>query len=328
MIKCTCDITIVNLRSFDLNLLVVFDAILLEGNLTRAADRVGMSQPAVSNALARLRLAVGDPLFLRRSHGMEPTDRARRLAGPVRLALEVLQGELHTVSSFDCASAKNVFWVAMEDYGEIVVAPPLIRWLAHAAPGVRVKVCPEKKLMARDEMKRGRIDLAIDYYPVEGSGLEVRHLLNDERVCVARHDHPRLRSSLTVEQWVALPHLTLNKRVSGGGTINRELAALGLQRNVLMEVPHYMSMPIIVKDTDMVCTMPRKVANEFAARYQLKIVALPFYVPPLPIFLSWDTERNHDRGHKWFRESIVELLARMQAKPQAAPEIQSASALY
>lgn len=299
-----------NLRSFDLNLLVVFDAILAEGNLTRAADRIGMSQPALSNALARLRVAARDPLFIRRSHSMEPTDRARKMAEPVRQALDLIRGQLHAASQFDYSSANITYWVAMEDYGEIVVAPWLMKWLADTAPGVRVNVCSEKKHAAADEMRRGRIDLTVDYYKVEGSGLEVRRLMVDERVCVARRDHPRLDDSLSVEEWVTLSHVTLNRRISGGGTISRELAKLSLQRNVVMEVPHYMSMPVIVNDTDFVCTMPRRIAEIFAPRYALKIVALPFQVPPLSIFVSWDVSRNDDRSHRWLREAIIDLAAR------------------
>lgn len=305
-----------NLRSFDLNLLVVFDAILSEGNLTRAADKIAMSQPALSNALARLRVAVGDPLFIRRAHTMEPTERARKMAVPVRQALDLLSGELQAASTFDCRTAKVAFWVAMEDYGEIVVAPSLMKWLAKSAPGVRVNVCSEKKLAASEEMRRGKIDLTIDYYQVEGAGLEVRRLMTDERVCVSRSDHPLLGEKLTVEAWVALPHVTLNRRISGGGTINRELASVGLQRNVVMEVPHYMSMPGIVQGTDLVCTMPRRVAEALAARFRLKIVELPVRIPPLAIYASWDAGRNGDRGHRWFRDAIIKLASIIETADQ------------
>ena len=269
-----------------------------------------MSQPALSNALARLRVAVQDPLFVRRAHGMEPTDRARQMAGPVRQALELLKDQLRAAARFDSASARVTFWVAMEDYGEIVIAPRLVKWLARVAPGVRINVCPEKRLAASEEMKRGRIDLMIDYYQVEGTGLEVRRLISDERVCVARRDHPALAEPLAVEEWVALKHVTLNRRITGGGTINRELAKLGLQRNVVMEVPHYMSMAPIVHETDLVCTMPRRVAQTFARRYRLGIMPLRLPVPPLEIYMSWDESRAADRGHAWLREGLIALAAR------------------
>jgi len=304
-------ITIMNLRSLDLNLLVVFDAIFVEGNLSRAADRVGMSQPAMSNALARLRVALDDPLFVRRGHGMEPTVRARQLSNPVRQALDVLQAGLATGSEFDFRTARRTFSVATEDFGEVVLMPRLMNWLSNVAPSVQVKIASERATAGLNETRRGRIDVALDYIPIEGNDLTVQQLMAETRVCVARTGHPRVAEGMTLETYLSLPHIVLNRKIPGGAVVSRELARRGLTRRIAMEVPHYLSMPAILKQTDYVSTMPRRVAQVVAENYGLKIVNLPLDVPDMPIYMSWNTAQTSEPAHRWFRESIQSLCRRL-----------------
>lgn len=300
-----------NLRSLDLNLLVVFDAIFTEGSLSRAADRVAMSQPATSNALARLRVAMGDPLFQRRGYGMEPTVRARQIAKPVRQALDVLQAGLSTPAEFDFRTARESFSIATEDFGDVVILPRLMNWLSQVAPTVTVKVASERAGAALTETRRGSIDVALDYIPVAHSQLVVQHLMREERVCVMRSDHPRVAEALTLDTYLSLPHLALNRKLTGGAVVAQELARRRLTRNVAMEVPHYLSMPAVLLQTDYISTMPRRVAQVVAEHFRLKMVKLPLELPDMSIYMSWNEARTTDPSHRWFRESIKSLCDRL-----------------
>lgn len=305
------DITNMNLRSLDLNLLVVFDAIYAEGNISRAADRIGMSQPAMSNALGRLREALGDPLFERRGNGMEPTVRARQLVSPVRQALDVLQAGLSTGSQFDFKTAERAFSVATEDFGEVVIMPRLMNWLSSVAPSIQVRIASERAAAGINETRRGRVDLALDYIPLENDELAVQQLMAETRVCVVRRDHPRVAEGMTIETYLSLPHIVLNRQIPGGAIVSRELARRGLVRRIAMEVPHYLSMPVILLQTDFVSTMPRRVAHVIAEHYGLKMVKLPLEVPDMPIYMSWNKSQTADPAHRWFRESIRALCDRL-----------------
>jgi DNA-binding transcriptional LysR family regulator len=305
------DITTMNLRGIDLNLLVVFDAIYAEGSLSRAADRVGMSQPAMSNALARLRAALNDPLFVRRANGMEPTPRARQLVNPVRQALDVLQAGLEIGSSFDFRTAERTFSVATEDFGEIVIMPRLMNWLSNVAPSILVRIATERATAGIDETRRGKVDLALDYIPVDNAELAVQQLIAETRVCVARSDHPRVAEGMTLENYLSLRHIVLNRQIPGGAVVSRELARRRLVRHIAMEVPHYLSMPVILLQTDFVATMPRRVAQVIAENYALKLVKLPLDVPDMPFYMSWNKAQTSDPAHRWFRESIRALCDRL-----------------
>lgn len=300
-----------NLRSFDLNLLVVFDAVITDGNLTRAADRIGMSQPAVSNSLARLRDALGDPLFERRGRGMEPTARARELAKPVRQALDLLQAGLSGDDRFDFRTARVTFTVATEDVGEIVILPRLMNWLSQSAPGVRVRIATERASAAIEQVRRGRVDFAFDYIPLEGNELEAQHLLSEPRVVMSRRDHPRVADGLSLETYLSLQHVAFNRSAPGAAIVALALKRLGHERDIAMEVPHYLSIPAVLLQTDYVATVPRRVAVALAEHYDLRMVKLPFEVADLPIYMSWNRTNTAVPAHRWFRERVVALCARL-----------------
>ena len=300
-----------NLRSFDLNLLVVFDAVFAEGNLTRAADRIGMTQPAVSNALARLRAALNDPLFERRGRGVEPTPRARALAKSVRQALDLLQAGLVRDAEFDFRTARAAFAVATEDVGDIVILPRLVSELAYSAPRVRVRVATERASAAIEALRRGRIDLAFDYIPIEGEELEVQHLLSEPRVVMARRDHPRVADGITLATYLSLQHVAFNRSVPGAAIVARELQRRGHARDIAMEVPHYLSMPAVLQHTDYIATVPRRVARALAEHYPLKMVPLPLPVEDLPIYMSWNRAHGASAAHRWFRSVVARLCQRL-----------------
>lgn len=300
-----------NLRSFDLNLLPVLEAILSEGNLTRAAEKLSMSQPAMSNALSRLRLALNDPLFRRTSRGMIPTPRARSMAEPVRHALDLIQSSLRKDTAFDYSSSNRTFTIAVEDYGEVVITPRFMDWLMETAPGVRAVIRPEHSAALREDLKSGNVDLAIDYFRLREDEFSNVHLMDDELVSMVRQNHPSIGDTLSLEQYISLPHVMLNQRSAKGSIVDRVLAEKGLERTVSLVVPHFISMPFIVKSTDFICTLPRRMAMLYSEYFRVKILKAPVVFPTIPIYLVWSTTMEGDPSHQWLRESLLNFCNRL-----------------
>lgn len=299
----------VNLRSLDLNLLPVFDAIYCEGNLTRAARKLHMSQPAMSNALSRLRNAMNDPLFTRTHRGMVPTTRAKRMAEQVRQALDLIQSSLRDDSEFDFTLSTRTFVIAVEDYGEAVIMPRFIDWLTKAAPNIRTKIWPEhSRHVLMKELSDGRVDLAIDYFRVRDKKFSNIQLMTDELVSMVRQDHPLIADSLSLDQYVTLPHVVLAQKRP---LVDYELEKRGLSRNRALEVPHFISMPLIVKSTDLICTLPRRMAMLYTEHFKVKILESPIDFPAIPIFLIWHDSVENDHSHTWLRESLRALCRRL-----------------
>ncbi len=300
-----------NLRAFDLNLLPVLEAILSEGNLTRAAEKLSMSQPAMSNALARLRLALDDPLFKRTSRGMVPTPRARRMAEPVRHALDLVQSSLREGTGFDYASSTRTFTIAVEDYGEAVIAPRFMDWLTEVAPGVRAVIRPERSADLRDALKDGTVDLAIDYFRLNEDEFRNVRILTDELVSMVRRDHPSIGDVLSLEQYISLPHVVLTQRSSKGSIVDRVLRESDLERTIALEVPHFLSMPFIVKSTNFICTLPRRMATLYSEYFRVKTLKAPVEFPTIPIYLVWSAGMESDPGHTWLRTSLTDFCGRL-----------------
>ncbi|RPH65221.1 MAG: LysR family transcriptional regulator [Burkholderiales bacterium] len=307
-----------NLRSIDLNLLTIFDAILAEGNQSRAANKLGMSQPAMSNALARLRATLDDPLFVRTAQGMTPTSRARALAAPIRQALDLVQAGLERTKrgdKFDYSSSTRSVVIAVEDYGDSVIMPRFMDWLMQTAPGVRVRIRRDPAGAALSKkLSDGSVDLAIQYFRLRDGELHVKHLLGEEFVSMVRQDHPTVGDSLGLAQYLALPHVVfgrLGRRGIRNSIVDRELRRLGLSRRIALQVPGFQSMPVIVQSTNFVCTLPRRMAQVYAHHFRLKTLKTPLDLPPLPLYLMWSKSMDLDPAHQWLRDSVYELCRRL-----------------
>ena len=307
-----------NLRSIDLNLLTVFDAIMAEGNQSRAANRLGMSQPAMSNALARLRAALDDPLFVRTAQGMTPTPRGRALAEPIRQALDLVQTGLERSrrdNEFDYRSSTRSVVIVVDDYGDTVIMPRFMNWLMQTAPGVRVRIRRDPLGAALSKkLADGSVDLAIQYFRTRDGDLQDKLLLGEEFVSMVRQDHPAIGDSLSLAQYLALPHVVfgrLGRRGIRNSIVDRELRRLGLTRHIALQVPGFQSMPIIVQNTDFVCTLPRRMAQAYAHQLRLKTLKTPLDLPPLPLYMAWSKSMDHDPAHRWLRDSIYELCRRL-----------------
>jgi len=298
-----------NLRSLDLNLLLVFDAIYGERSISKAAAKLHLSQPTISNALARLRVRLGDPLFERSAHGMVPTSKAKKLAEPIIHALNVLEHGLRDDDAFDFANSTREFVVAVEDYGESVILPRFIQWLSGVAPGVRIRIRPEPSAQLKAELRDGSADLALDYFPSSDPAHRSQCVLTETLLSLSRRDHPAGLDPLSLEQYLALHHVVLSGPSNARPMIDLALSKRGLQRHIAVAVPHFISMPVIVQATDMICTLPRRMALLFADSFRLRLHAVPLRIPEFPVYLIWHESVETDAGHRWFRNHLMEFSA-------------------
>lgn len=300
-----------NLRSLDLNLLLVFDAIYGERSISKAAHKLHLSQPTVSNALARLRERLGDPLFERQAQGMRPTPRAKKLAEPIRQALHLLERGLRDDDAFDFAHSEREYVIAVEDYGESVILPGFVRWLADAAPHIRIRIRTDRGAQLKAELREGTVDLALDYFPVGDEGFRSTCVLTETLMSLSRLGHPQLGERLNLEQYVALSHVVLLAPSNQRPMIDLALAKRGLQRRIAVWVPRFISMPLIVQASDMISTLPRRMATLYADHFRLKAHAVPLRIPQFPVYLIWHQSLEPDAGHQWFRNHLIDFCRRL-----------------
>jgi DNA-binding transcriptional LysR family regulator len=277
-----------DIGAFDLNLLKAFGALYAERHVTRAAARIGLSQSAMSGSLTRLRELFEDELFMRTSSGMQPTPRAQDLAGPIGDALGLVRGALGG-DTFDPATADQTVTIAMTDYAAFVLLPPLIARLGVEAPHIDVRV---KGMFGRDDavslLDSGEANLAIGF-PVEASArILIQSLLREGFVCVARRGHPAFAGGTNVEAFAAAPHLLVSPEGDRSGIVDQRLAALGLQRRVLLSLPQFLAAPFVVAGTDLVATLAtcigRKLAETGAG---IELHEPPFDLPTWPLAMMW-----------------------------------------
>lgn len=296
------------LATTDLNLLVAFDALVAEGNVTRAAERVGLTQPAMSHALARLRKVVGDPLFLRTPQGMTPTPRAVELVEPVRRALAEIERALHQPHRFDPAGAQRTFTLACVDFGSLVVLPPLLARLRKEAPGVDLVVRQLRNESIEKQLADGDVDLAISVlYGQDDAWMVSRRLFDDRFVCVLREGHPALAAPLDLDAFCALDHALIAPRGRRGGFVDTALARLGRRRRVALAIPHFLAAPIVIAGSDLILTLPERIARSFAAMLPLRIVDPPLEVEGFTMSAYWHELAARDTAHAWLRGLVVDV---------------------
>ena len=245
-----------NLRSLDLNLLLVFDAVYNERHISKAATRLHLSQPTVSNALGRLRERLNDPLFERSAQGMTPTARAKALAAPIRQALDLLERGLRLDNEFDYAASDREFVIAAEDYGESVILPRFIDWLSKVAPSIRIRVRPGSGTQLRGELRDGSVDLALNYFALQEVGYQSICVMTETLLTLSRRDHPGMADKLNLETYLGHPHVVVAPLTSAMPMIDLALSKRGVQRQIAVVVPHFLSMPMMVRSTKMLCTLP------------------------------------------------------------------------
>ena len=295
-----------HINGIDLNLLRVFDAVYRQHSVSRAAEQLGMTQPAVSQSLTRLRLLLQDALFTRAQGGVQPTPRAQRLAPLVRSALEALQQALAEPQHFEPASSHKLFRIHMSDIGEGRFLPPLMARLRELAPGVRLETLPLRPAEITTALDEGRIDFAFGFLP-KVKDTQQALLLKDRYVVVLRADHPFARRPRRGQALLADLRTLEYVAVRTHADTLRILQLLRLEECVRLVTEHFMVLPAIVRETDLAVIMPRNIARRFAEPDRFAIVEPALPLKDFSVALHWSWRFENDPAHRWLRQVIVEL---------------------
>lgn len=306
-----------NFHSLDLNLLRVFDAVMAEGSLTRAADKLALTQPAVSNAMQRLRKALGEDLLMRQGHGVTPTPRALALWPVVREALGNLQQSL-APDHFHPAQASNTLVLAMADATAATLLPYLVGILEREAPGIAIRVVPLTTRDPRRLLDDETADIAIGHFPAALADLTAqaqsgslvpqahRRLYDGEYVAVMRKDHPLAWMPLTLENYCNARHLLVSFSGRAYGFMDEALAALGRKRHIAMTVNQYSTAARVVSQSDLLTVLPRHFVPITGLQAQLQVQPLPVAVPPIYIDALWNQRSPHRAACEW----LIHILGR------------------
>jgi DNA-binding transcriptional LysR family regulator len=291
-----------NLSAIDLNLLVAFDAPLTERNVTRAAGRVGLSQPALSKALHRLREIFDDPLFERRDGVMQPTAQAIKLGKPVRRALDEIQAAV-APREFDPSKARGAITIGSIDFYDILLMPALLAHIRREAPGLELLVRPSDRLRVHKQFASNEIDFAVMPISESVTELHIEPLFVETAVTLMAKGHP-LAKKLTLDSFVAADHVTVALEGQGVNWIDSALATRGLRRRIVLTLPNFVAVPFVVGATDLISTLPRRLVARFGPLAQ--VISMP---PPLPtaqvtVQLAWHPRSAASPLHVWLRKTI------------------------
>jgi len=297
------------LKDIDLNLMVVFNQLLTERSVSKVADTLGLTQPAVSNTLARLRKLLGDELFLRTSRGMEPTPFAEQFAEPVAYALGMIHSALNQRTTFDAATSQRRFTIGMTDIGEIYFLPKLMDELARVAPGTSVSTVRNTAVNLKDEMEAGHVDLALGLLPQLKAGFFQRRLFRQRYVCMFRKGHRLDKRKVSLKEFSEADHVVVVSAGTGHGKVDELLERSGVQRKVRLTVPHFVAVGHILHSTDMVATVPERFAERVAEPFGLVYVHHPATLPEIAINLFWHAKYHKDPANQWLRGLMFDLYA-------------------
>ena len=293
----------------DLNLFKVFDAVYRASSLTEAAKDLHITQPAVSNALARLREHFDDPLFVRRGRSIAPTPLADSIAADISNSLISLQESLHRGQQFDPATSKRRFIISMGDPMEFVALPSLISQLQEHAPGIRL----QSQRLVRDQLSRqlisGELSMAVDIPQAVDPSIQQQFLFKDDLWVMMRQDHPLAGQALSLKSYLQALHISVSGRSRGSVIEDAALNRKGLNRNIILRGQSYYSASHIVAESDLLLTLPRHLALRFAQFLPLTIHPLPLKLPALEMQMYWHRSANNDTAHQWLRERIQEIIA-------------------
>lgn len=292
------------LAALDANLLVALDALLQDASVTQAARRIGVTQSALSQTLARLRTQFDDPLLVRVGRRMELTPFASRIQGRLRRAMTELEGVVGDRPHFDPKTESRRFVVAAVDYVSTVTVPPLQRALSKKAPHADLAVHALGARSIADRLEQGLVDL---YLGVDGAaerGLRMETLFTDSLVVVVRHGHPLAKGRLTAAAYAGHPHIHVSPRRDRGSIVDRALREVGLARRVAIEMPYFGLVPDFLEGSELVATLPRSVANAFAARHRLVLLPPPIAVPEIRICMAWHPAFDREPRSMWLRDVV------------------------
>ena len=297
------------IKDTDLNLFIAFDVIYTEKNLTKSGQVLGITQPAVSNALARLRDLFNDELFIRTSRGMIPTPVANQLIGDIRNALSLIQNTISVSENFDPSTAEMTFKISIGDTSEYRLLPLLIKELAEIAPKVKVETYLTARKDAPRELASGAIDFSIDPPLQSDQHLKHEKIYQEDYVMIVREDHPILKKQkITIEDYLELSHIHISNRKTGMGHVDMTLYKLGLTRDIYLRAQHFLVAPYIVEQSDMAITTTKG----FAVDRNLAWRELPFDIDPLVLHLYWHENNDNESSSKWMRDLMLKTYGKLQ----------------
>ncbi|MGO1396752.1 MAG: LysR family transcriptional regulator [Halomonas sp.] len=299
----------VKLANIDLNLLVVFDLLYQEQNTQRVALRIGITQPAVSHALKRLRLLLDDELFERTSQGLQPTPRASQLHPGIADALTRMNDTLNLCDDFNPAKSDRTFHINMTDIGEIVFLPRLLQHLAQHAPGVSLNTVRSHHNDLKHEMEKGEIDLAVGLIPQLGAGFYQQRLFVQRYICLMRYDHPLASEDFSLEDFRTTPQAVVVAQGTGHNIVEEQLARAEVNRPVRLTLPNFAAVPYIVSSSDLVVTVTNKLAEATRAHFRLTVREHPIALPEIPINLFWHRRFHQDPGNRWLRGLMFSMFS-------------------
>jgi DNA-binding transcriptional LysR family regulator len=295
--------------NFDLNLLRVFLAIWDLRSLTAAADRLGLTQPAISHALRRLRLRFDDPLFVRASNRMLPTEAAVRLHEPLDQAYGIINRAMQERAAFDPKSAQRVFRIAMSDASEVYYLPRLLAKLVLAAPFVRIDIVPLAVDAIAAAMRAGEVDLAVGYLRNIDRECVGYPLFDDRYVCMVRSGHPFGRARLTKANFGKLGYINAGVSWPGQQMVEQWLADAGIKRQIVIKLGHITVAPEVVRNTNLAVIFPESLARQLKSAKAFRLLALPFDLPPIEIKVYTHSRFASDAGIAWLRDMLVAMFA-------------------
>jgi DNA-binding transcriptional LysR family regulator len=294
-----------DIRAVDLNLLKAFDALMSERAVTRAAGRIGLSQPAMSHALSRLRGLFADDLFVRTPNRMEPTARAREIAPLVSAAIEHIEAALNLSVGFDPAKSAGIFTAGMAEYAEVALVGRLAESFARQAPKATLRLTPVTGAEAAEQLDSGAIDVAASHLRALPAHLASMVLLRDPFVLIARRGHPLAAQPLSIEGYAALDHVLVSPRGDTTGAVDRALTDFGLKRRIALLVATYLALPSVLAASDLVATVPRRTARQIAAIAEIEIMPLAIDLSVL-VSMAWHRRAASEPAQIWFRSLLIE----------------------
>lgn len=305
-----------NLRALDLNLLPIFDALMREQHLSRAAEQLAMSQPAVSSALKRLRLCFKDELFIRTARGLIPTARAIELQQAIQPALQLIQSGC-MATEFNPDESEQVLSISMNAATEYLIAAFLYRCLQAQAPAMRLQLQPDHLDDIPALLKEGRLDFALDYVASSDNQFNSQIIAEEDLVIICRQDHPQLHNHITLTEFESLPQASLVPRSSRThkqsqlrGTPIEQLMGNALpQRNVILHASSFVTLPSIIASSDLIAIVPKRIALHYnrTNKNALQCLAIPFDYPQVQMKLLWHKSRDNDPAHRWFRKEVTQF---------------------
>ncbi|MGC1020847.1 LysR substrate-binding domain-containing protein [Pantoea agglomerans] len=300
---------------YDLNLLPVLLVMMEERNVTRAAERLGITQPALSNALNRLRETLNDPLFIRERYGMRPTPKAEQLAQVVGAALSSIDKVILGQQNFDPLNATRLFTLAPNSYVEFIMMPAIVARLRSCAPGIRLRLTPFGNDVTETGVISGNTDMVLGRIVEPPDNLVVQHLMNEGLACVIRADHPLVGEKLSAEQYEQLKHVNVLPPGRMRAGLYQALEQRGLRRQVAVSVTHFLAVPEMIAVTDYCATLPRLICQHLSRDQRLRIVPAPVDLGTFPVEMGWHARYRDDPAHRWFRTLITET-AQSLSDPQ------------